>query len=147
MEIIYRANDGSEFDNEWECEQYEKKCQFKKLHLKDFVALTYRNEKVDEDDLYDLWNNTAHIFFKTKESIEQFEQAFNTYEIDFNGTFDEWFYNGLPEPNQWYHYDDAEEIFISDEQKIKELQDHIEEYDDILKTINQEEETNETEDN
>lgn len=147
MEIIYRAKDGKEFDDEWECEQYEKNCEFNKLPFKDFIALTYHNKKVEEDDMYDLWNNTCHIFFKTEESIEYFEQAFNIYEKDFEGTLDEWFYNGLPEPNQWYHYDEAEEVFISDKQRIKELQDHIEEYDDILKKINQEEKTDETENN
>ena len=147
MEIIYRANDGREFDDEWECERHERECEFKKLPFKDFVALTYYNEKVDETDIANLWNSTVHIFFKTKESIEQFEQIFNNFKVDFDKTFDEFFYDGLPEPNKWYHYDDAEEIYISDEQRIKELQDHIEEYDDILKKINQEEKADETEDN
>ena len=147
MEIIYRAKDGKEFDDEWECEQYEKKCEFKKLPFKDFIALTYCDKKVEESDMQDWWDKTYHIFFKTEESVKCFEQAFNICKKYFGETFDEHFYNGLPEPNQWYHYDDEEEIYISDEQKIKELQDHIEEYDDILKKINQEEKTDEAEDN
>lgn len=147
MKVIYRANDGIEFDDKWECERYERECEFKKLPFNDFVALTCYDEKVNETDIINFWNRTSHIFFKTQESIEQFERVFNSFEKYFDGTFDKCFYNGLPDPNRWYHYDDAEEIFISDEQRIKELQDHIEEYDDILKKINQEGETNETEDN
>lgn len=146
MDIIYRAKDGKEFDDDCECEAYEYDLEFKKLPFKDFVALTCRNKKVKEDNMDDLWNNTFHIFFKTEESIKQFEQIFNILKADFDDkNFDEYFYDGLPEPKQWYHYNDG--VFISDEQKIKELQDRIEEYDDILKKINQEEETNETEDN
>jgi hypothetical protein len=46
--------------------------------------------------------------------------------------------NEETKPNIWYHWNDLEECFESDEYKIRQLQDHIEEYDDILKKINQE---------
>ena len=132
MEIIYRANDGKEFEDEYECEKYERELKEKELLNKGIVFLDYYNEKIDAP-IYES-ARIYHIYFPTEESIKLLEKV---YEEENDTIVDHLNLNEEVKPNIWYHFDDFENGYFSYERKIKECQDQIEEYDDILKKINQ----------
>lgn len=133
MKIIFRANDGQEFDDEYECIIHEREVDEQKLLNNGIVFLDYYDEKINAP----IYNSETiyHIFFPTVESIDIFNKIYTSkyYNIAEKLNQDEEI-----KPNIWYHWNDREERFESDEYKIRQLQDHIEEYDDILKKIHQE---------
>lgn len=134
MEIIYRAKDGKEFDDDYECEKYERKLREAELFNTGIILLDYYNEKINSP-IYKS-ETIYHIYFPTEESINFFKQV---YEEENDPIVDRLILNEEVKPNIWYHWNDCEEQFDSDEYKIRQLKDHIEEYNDILKKINQEE--------
>lgn len=141
MEIIYRANDGKEFDNELDCTNHELQLEVHKLEKNGgIIALDYYDENIP--NYLECFSDIRHIYFANEEVITELDMIFNKFVnegLDItNEDLDELFENGLPNPKTWYHWNDNEGQFESDEYKIKQLQDHIEEYDDILKKINQE---------
>ena len=130
MEIIYKANDGTLFEDEYECEKYERGLKEKELLDNGIIFLDYYNEKINTP----IYNSEKiyHIYFPTSESIELFDKA---YEVESDDIVER--LNRYEEivPNKWYHYDDLEDIFFSYEHKIKENQEKIEEYDTLLGDI------------
>lgn len=141
MEIIYRANDGKEFDDELDCTNHELQLEIHKLEKNGgIIALDYYNENIP--NYLECFDKVYHICFANEEVITELDNVFNKFANEglniTDKSLDELFENGLPNAKTWYHWDDWEEQFESDEYKIKQLQDHIEEYNDILKKINQE---------
>ena len=143
MEIIYRANDRKEFDNELDCINHELQLEVHKLEkVGGIVALNYYNEKIP--NYLEFFETITHIYFENEQSIDALDNLINNFRNSgLNITMTdkelaELFYDGLPEPKKWYHWNDCEEYYECDEDKIKELQDHIEEYDDILKKVREE---------
>ena len=141
MEIIYRANDGKEFDDELDCTNYELQLEIHKLEKSDgIIALDYFNDKIP--NYLKFFDTVHHIYFTNEEAVAELDNIFNRFANEGVGTaeknLDELFENGLPNAKTWYHWNGCREQYECDENKIKELQDHIEEYNDILKEINQE---------
>lgn len=131
MEVIYKANDGILFDDEYECEKYERGLKEKELINSGIVFLDGYDELID-NPIYDD-DRIYHIFFPTSESIEMFNKIYDEKD---NGDMVERL-NRYEEvvPNRWYHYDDCEDVFFSYEHKIKENQEIIETYDTLLGDI------------
>lgn len=141
MEIIYRANDGAEFDDERDCINHELQLEVHKLEENGgIIALDYYNETIP--NYLEFFEKVYHIYFTNEEVITELETIFNRFANEgleiANKDLDELFENGLPNAKTWYHWNDCEDQFECDEYKIKQLQDHIEEYDDILKKVREE---------
>lgn len=141
MEIIYRAKDGKEFDNEPDCTNHELQLEVHKLEKTGgIIALDYYDRKIS-NYLKD-FDNVYHIYFINEDAITELDIIFNQFRNEglsiVNKDLDELFENGLPNAKTWYHWNDCEEQYESDEYKIRQLQDHIEEYDDILKKVREE---------
>lgn len=143
MDIIYRANDGKEFDDELDCRNYELHLAVHKLETNGgVIALDYNNEIIS--NYLEFFETVYHIYFANEEVITELDNIFdgltdsglNIADKD----LDELFENGLPNAKTWYHWNDCEDQFECDEYKIRQLQDHIEEYDDILRKVHKENE-------
>lgn len=136
MEVIYRANDGKEFDDELDCRNHELQLEVHKLEKSGgIIALDYYNENIP--NYLECFEKVYHIYFANEEVIAELETIFNKFTnegLDIaDKDLDELFENGLPNAKTWYHWNDCADQFESDEDKIKQLQDHIEAYDNILK--------------
>ena len=141
MEIIYRAKDGKEFDDERDCRNHELQLEVHKLEKSGgIIALDYYNENIS--NYLEFFDQVHHIYFANEEVITELDNIFNKFAnegLDIaDKDLDELFENGLPNAKTWYHWNDCEEQFECDEYKIRQLQDHIEEYDDILKKVGEE---------
>lgn len=138
MDIIYRANDGKEFDDEHECINHELQLEVHKLETNGgIIALDYYNENIP--NYLEFFEKVYHIYFDNEETVTELDNIFNRFANEVleiaDKDLDELFENGLPNAKTWYHWNDCEDQFECDEYKIKQLQDHIEEYDDILKEV------------
>lgn len=141
MEIIYKANDGREFNDEYDCINHELQLEVHKLEKSGgIIALDYYNENIS--NYLEFFDQVHHIYFANEEVITELDNIFNKFVnegLDIaDKDLDELFENGLPNAKTWYHWNDCEEQFECDEYKIRQLQDHIEEYDDILKKVGEE---------
>lgn len=141
MEIIYRAKDGKEFDNELDCTNHELQLEVHKLEKTGgIIALDCYREKIP--NYLEFFEKVYHIYFANEEVITELETIFNKFTNEglsiADKDLDELFENGLPNAKTWYHWNDFEDQFECDEDKIKQLQDHIEEYDNILKKVREE---------
>ena len=133
MEIIYRANDGTEFDDEYECRTHERVLKEKELLNSGIIFLDSYREKIDTP-IYDS-DTIHHMYFPTAESMKILNKI---YQNEYGDIVEKLNKNEEIKPNIWYHWNDREECFESDEYRIGLFQDHIKEYDDVLKKINQE---------
>ena len=133
MEIIYRANDGTEFDDEYECRTHERVFKEKELLNSGIIFLDAYDEKI-YTPIYDS-DTIHHMYFPTAESMKILNKI---YQNEYDDIVEKLNKNEEIKPNIWYHWNDREECFESDEYRIRLFQDHIKEYDDVLKTINQE---------
>ena len=130
MEIIYKANDGTLFSDEHECEKYERGLKEKTLINSGIIFLNGYDELID-NPIYDV-DRVYHIYFPTSESIEIFNKIYEEEDNDISANLNK--YEDIV-PNRWYHYDDCDETFFSYEYKIKENQEIIETYDTLLGDI------------
>lgn len=133
MKIIYRANDGKEFDNKYDCQTHERELKEQELLNSGIIFLDSYREIIDAP-IYDS-DTIHHMYFPTAESMKILNKI---YQNEYDDIVEKLNKNEETKPNIWYHWNDCEECYESDEYKIKQLQDHIEEYNDILKKINQE---------
>lgn len=141
MDIIYRANDGKEFDDEYECRNYELQLTVQKIEKNGgIIALDHCNESIP--NYLEFFGEVCHIYFANEEAITELDNIFNEFASEgldiANKCLDVLFENGLPNAKTWYHWNDFEEQFECDEDAIKELQDHIERYDDVLRKVREE---------
>jgi hypothetical protein len=114
MEIIYKAEDGTLFNNECECEEYERKCAVAKV--KD--SLIWLNADKEIVPLEDLDFDPVFYFKATsKEAIDFMYQILedNNCDIDDN----------VIEGHIIYFWDNSEEMFVSTNTRIWELQEQI----------------------
>ena len=61
MEIIYKANDGTLFDDEYECEKHERGLKEKELLDNGIIFLDYYNEKINTP-IYNSEKNLSYLF-------------------------------------------------------------------------------------
>ena len=77
MKIIFVANDGKQFDDEWECEQYE--ASLIHTHLTSIIFYnadgeTYRIDTKDYKNMFDedIYNDAEKVIIHTEEELADF---------------------------------------------------------------------------
>ena len=114
MEILYKANDGTLFNDACECEKHERKCAVAKV--KD--SLIWLNADKEVVPLEDLDFDPVFYFKATsKEAIDFMYRvlADNNCELD----------GGVIESHNIYFWDNSAELFVSTNTRIWELQEQI----------------------
>lgn len=108
---IYVADDGEEFENKRECEEYERK--FKAV---DSVVFFDENcEKLMGKDPGDLMNNGMFLFIKNAEKAEQFFE----WEHEYYG----YNYPQDPKTGGLYYYDEHDDEYYDLIEEISKLTD------------------------
>ena len=118
MEIIYRAKDGAEFDNEWECENHENTLECQELADSLFWWNSNREPipvSKDADNLY-------YFYIKSEEAIDFMDNICYS-----NG----WsIYDGF-EVGGMYYWNELTESFYNTAEQIDRLNDEIKEVREI----------------
>lgn len=82
MEIIYRAKDGKEFDNEYECENYERSLcihtfkmwddEHEPLTNEEFNYYGYSHEGIDASDFIEkgYWENVENVINSYQKALD-----------------------------------------------------------------------------
>ena len=114
MEIIYKANDGTIFYDAPECEEYERKCTVAKV--KDSLIWLDADRKVVPLENLDF---DPVFYFKatSKEAIDFMYQVLEDNNCDLDGD--------VIEGHIIYFWDNSEEMFVSINTRIWELQEQI----------------------
>ena len=114
---IYIAFDGKEFEDEYDCREYESK-ELQDKYGKDLLVYDNKNnELIPISDDYRLSQDSAYVICKSKEALNYINKTFDyngVNNIDYNGNFPASFYYD-------FNTDEWKEI----EHRIKELQDEI----------------------
>ena len=123
--IYYVADDGTQFEDESECREYEWQCGVKRA---DWTLLSDDNEILPNDD-YHSYDNAHRIFIPTCDSADRLAEAWddeiiNTYCPEFLG------YCGVT-PGLWVYDDDRDEWYHVGE-RIAELQDMANEAMEVI---------------
>ena len=128
MKTIYQAFDGTPFDDESKCIEYELL-----LHNKEFFEthkiIFLNNYDAPIKDIADI-DSVRHAFFPTRESVKLYNDYVEN-DIITNDIFDG---NDISY-NEWYHWDDKEYEFYSAEQKIDEIKSEEQYYRQLLKNL------------
>lgn len=144
MDIIYRANDGKEFDDELDCRNYELHLAVHKLETNGgIIALDHNNETIP--NYLEFFEKIYHIYFINEESVKELDNIIDRFvneglEITDRDLYELFENDSLPNAKTWYHWNDCEDKFESDEYKIKQLQYHIKAYNSLLKEVCEENE-------
>ena len=72
MKVIYIADDGKEFDNEWDCMDYEWKLNH--THLNDIVFYDKDHNELKEIFLHDIYTITEKVVVPNKEALEDLHE-------------------------------------------------------------------------
>ena len=118
MEIIYRAKDGTIFNDESECEGYELTLLFKEPNVKGHYVLLTKDKSIC--DIKELINDDEHVdsvFTDTPEALKAVNDLFDYIgerRIPSEGKYYVW--SGFS--NNW---EDIEELIIKHEDEISEL--------------------------
>ena len=114
MEIIYKANDGTLFKDACECEEYERKTDVAKVKN----SLTWLNADKEVVPLEDLDFDPVFYFKATsKEAIDFMYKVLEDNNCDID--------NNVIEGHIIYFWDSSEEMFVSTNTRIWELQEQI----------------------
>ncbi len=68
MTVIYIADDGTQFDNEWDCEAYEWKLNHP--HLKDILIFDENGNKFEDIMAEDTYNYSAKIVITSDDALQ-----------------------------------------------------------------------------
>ena len=114
MEIIYKANDGTLFDNECDCEEYERKCMVAKVKGS-LIWLNADKEVVPLENL----DFDPVFYFKaiSKEAVDFMYQVLEDNNCELDGN--------VIEGHTIYYWDSGAEVFVSTNTRIWELQEEI----------------------
>ncbi len=114
METIYKAEDGTLFNDMCECEEYENKC--KVANVKD--SLIWLNADKEVVPLEDLDFDPVFYFKATsKEAIDFMYQVLEDNNCELDGD--------VIESHIIYFWDNSAELFVSTNTRIWELQEQI----------------------
>ena len=123
MEVIYRADDGTEFNSEQECFEYETKSAELFDALKhEIFAYDHRGDFLDlgnwdPEDLEYAFDRISYITFTTQNAIDLFMSKAN----DFGQPY---FENGINRQlvvGERYYYDEENEVWCCIEDKQRDL--------------------------
>lgn len=124
MDVIYRAFDGKEFEEEDDCLYYEKEITAEK-YKNDIIGL---DDNLEEINLFDGMNNffqrSYFILIKTNEAADFIEE--NSSNCDFR----------IPHVRKGeYYYDKADYEWRTIDEKVSELYRDIEEITEIKRKL------------
>lgn len=123
MEIIYRADDGTEFESEKECHQYETNNASLFQAMRDEMSAydSRRNfldlGNWDPEDLEYAFEKITYITFKTQNAIDLFTDKANYFGQPY-------FENGINRQlvvGERYYYDEDKDVWCCLEDKQREL--------------------------
>lgn len=114
------ADDGKIFDDEWECEQYERNLKFKSVTINKDFRLWNKNRQLTDD--------ISDAFYIEVLNEEAIEYIIAISEDD--GLSTPWFQwdpdKNLEKIPELYGYDEEEDIWFSFAARMRELQETIE---------------------
>lgn len=120
MRTVYIADDGTEFDDDFECEKYEYKCDFKNNNI---IILDREGEILDSSD--DINFNFCHyIKVKSFKDLDILQKIYEYNEFNVPNDIGEFYYDD--ESDYWYLIDD----------KIEELNDELNKLKNIKYKLN-----------
>ena len=101
MKVIYIADDGSLFDNEWDCEDYEWKLNHP--NLKDVHVFNEEGVEFENIFLEDTYNHSAKVVVTSDEAIKDLHDL-----VDYTGYL---YYEQIDKVGEWV-FDMHTERFI-----------------------------------
>ena len=126
MKTIYQAFDGTPFEDQDECIDYELSLHNKELFETHGVVFLNNYDKPIKNIVN--IDSVKHAFFPSREGIEIFDEYLEKDIIT-----DDIFDGKDICCNTWYHWDDKEYEFYSAEEKIDEIKSEEEYYRKLLK--------------
>lgn len=98
MKILYIADDGTQFEDEWECTDYE--WRLAHPHLKEIKFLNAAGEPILSDPLEDItYNKTETVIVPNEAALQDLQDL-----ADYTGFCD---YMDIDSIGTWKHYDDS----------------------------------------
>lgn len=98
MKILYIADDGTQFEDEWECTDYE--WRLAHPHLKEIKFLNAAGELLPSDPLEDItYNNTETVIVPNKEALQELRDL-----TDYAGFCE---YSDIDSIGTWKHCSDS----------------------------------------
>lgn len=88
MKIIYKSDDGREFETEQECIDYEKRAgKIIEICIEEVDAYDSNGDRIyfslldNEDELEEAFEDIFYIKFKTQKAIDMFDQLVGEFEV------------------------------------------------------------------
>ena len=103
MKVIYIADDGKEFDNEYDCESYEWKLNH--THLYEICFYDKDGNKLEDPYSEDTYNNSERIVVSTEVAMKELHEL-----AHYTGYC---CYYDIIECGEWY-FDDKAETFVKE---------------------------------
>lgn len=102
MRTIYIADDGTQFDNKWDCVDYEWRQNHP--YIKEVLLYGKRRKRIKEDILSeDVYNTVEFIVIKTEEILKDFRAL-----VDYTGFC---CYDDITEVGKW-KFDEKKQTFV-----------------------------------
>lgn len=101
MKIIYIADDGTQFDNEFDCEDYEWKLNHP--HLKEVHAFDKDGNEFKNIFAEDTYNYSARIVVESDSAAKELQEL-----ADYTGYC---YYEQIEKAGEWY-FDEKQERFV-----------------------------------
>lgn len=114
MEIIYRAQDGKEFDDEYKCADYERG-----LRVHTFKMWDDECKPITDYD-YDNYGKVTYVRVKDSTEIDDVRKEFNYYGYSRAGIDTPGLYHYSEEGN-WAHWENVDDLIKSYNEFIQEL--------------------------
>ena len=90
MRVLYIADDGTEFDNEWDCGDYEWRQNHKALNS--IIFLDENNNVLNDPMSDETYNNAETIVVPTDEAAKELREL---------GEYCGWFYDSIISAGTW----------------------------------------------
>ena len=100
MRVVYIANDGTEFDDEWDCEVYEAGIKHTGLLDIEFYDVNNQLYQIDKLSVFDEW-----VYYKAEKVVIPTQKAYDDFAWLTEETgWCEW--EDITEPGIWVRHED-----------------------------------------
>ena len=100
MRVVYIANDGTEFDDEWDCEVYEAGIEHAGLLDIEFYDVNEQLYQIDKLSIYDEW-----VYYKAEKVVIPTQKVYDDFAWLTEKTgWCEW--EDITEPGIWVRHED-----------------------------------------